>query len=122
MAPASSTAPARAPAPGDYMVIRKKAKKSSIVAPARARRETAGTSPGWAGLKLWFFGFDRLKPTEPHRFPDLPHSKGAIFMISSRWFVLAFTGAVLAAGLALRPAVADDIGKEFTCPVTGNTL
>jgi YHS domain-containing protein len=41
-------------------------------------------------------------------------------MISSRWFALAVSGAVLTAGLALRPAAADDIGKEVTCPVMGS--
>jgi YHS domain-containing protein len=40
-------------------------------------------------------------------------------MISSRWFLLAVSGAVLCAGLASRPAAADDVGKEVTCPVMG---
>src|SRR5207302_7945131 len=32
------------------------------------------------------------------------------------------SGAVLAAGLALRPAAADDIGKQVTCPVMGSSF
>jgi YHS domain-containing protein len=43
-------------------------------------------------------------------------------MISSRWFTLAISGAVLAGGLALRPALADDVGKQVTCPVMGSSF
>src|SRR5262245_17105525 len=46
--------------------------------------------------------------------------KGTNRMLASRWITVVISGAVLAAGLALRPAAADDIGKETTCPVMGS--
>jgi YHS domain-containing protein len=43
-------------------------------------------------------------------------------MISSRWFAIAVSGVIAVAGLALRPAAADDVGKSVTCPVMGSTF
>jgi YHS domain-containing protein len=40
-------------------------------------------------------------------------------MFASRWITFAISGALLATGIALRPAVGDDAVKEATCPVMG---
>jgi YHS domain-containing protein len=42
-------------------------------------------------------------------------------MISSRWLAVAVSCAVVTAGLALRPSVADP-AKEITCPVMGHAF
>jgi YHS domain-containing protein len=41
-------------------------------------------------------------------------------MISSRWFAVAVSGAVLAAAFVLQPAVAEDAAKQAVCPVMGS--